>query len=133
MSNGSSRLVLENLAQNDRIKGSVYLIFCILALFNPKKAGGVSLTSTVVFPEMHFLDRDRNRDRERKRETERQRDRERQRESQRDRERQRDRETERHRERYRESETLLFCDFNIIISHVFPENFTDIAQVVQKI
>ena len=30
---------------------------------------------------------------------------------------------ERERERERESETLLFRDFNIIITHVFPEKF----------
>ena len=27
----------------------------------------------------------------------------------------------------------LFATFNIIISHIFPENFTEIPQVVQKI
>ena len=32
-----------------------------------------------------------------------------------------------------ESETLFFLDFNIIISHIFPENFIEIPQVFQKI
>ena len=36
-------------------------------------------------------------------------------------------------QREREGENLLFCDFYIIISQIFPETFIEIPQVVQKI
>ena len=34
---------------------------------------------------------------------------------------------------WREGQILIFVTFNIIISHIFPENFIKISQVVQKI
>ena len=34
---------------------------------------------------------------------------------------------------WREGQILIFVTFNIIISHIFPENFIKIPQVVQKI
>ena len=34
---------------------------------------------------------------------------------------------------YREGETLVFCDFYIILKHIFPENFIEFPQFVQKI
>ena len=67
---------------------------------------------------------DRQRERDRERHRERERDRER------DRERQR--ETERDRERERERNHAFFVNFNIIISHVFPESLIEIPQIVQK-
>ena len=45
----------------------------------------------------------------------------------------RERERERERERVGGRETpCFFVTFNIIISHVFPENFIEFPQVVQK-
>ena len=52
------------------------------------------------------------------------------RERERERERERQRETERERARER---PCFLVTFNIIISHVFPENFIEIPQVFQKI
>ena len=40
---------------------------------------------------------------------------------------------EREREREREREFMIFVAFNIVVSHVVPENFIVITQVVQKI
>ena len=60
---------------------------------------------------MYVCERERDRERERERETD----------------RQADRQTDRQRQR-----PCFFVTFNIIISHVFPENFIEIPQVVQK-
>ena len=52
----------------------------------------------------------------------------------REREKQRETETERDRDRDRERVKLWFSvAFNIIMSYVFPENFLETPQVVQKI
>ena len=67
---------------------------------------------------------------DRQRETERDTERERQREAERDRERQGERQRERQRERERNH--AFFVNFNIIISHVFPESLIEIPQIVQK-
>ena len=79
-------------------------------------------------------DRERQRERDRERDRETERDRERQRETERDRERQTetDRDRERDRERERERNHAFFVNFNIIISHVFPESLIEIPQIVQK-
>ena len=71
---------------------------------------------------------------DRQRETERDTERETERETERDRERQREtgRETERETERERERNHAFFVNFNIIISHVFPESLIEIPQIVQK-
>ena len=34
---------------------------------------------------------------------------------------------------WREGETFLFLNFNITISHMFPKNYIETAQIVQKI
>ena len=80
----------------------------------------------VVFPNMHFLERER--ERERQRETERERKRERQTERDRQRETERDRERDRVREGDRKGEALFFVILNNIISHNFPDIFMEIPQ-----
>ena len=54
----------------------------------------------------------------------------------RERESERERERERKREREREGErekSWFFVTFNIFLRHIFPGNFIEILQVVQKI
>ena len=46
---------------------------------------------------------------------------------------QRKSEREREREREREAEAMVFLTFNMIIIQIFPENFIEIRQVVQKV
>ena len=48
-------------------------------------------------------------------------------------ERDRDRETERQRDRERGEVQVFFVIFRIIRSYIFPENYIEIPQVVQKI